>query len=339
MPRSQIDPEAQHVLDQIAQQAAQAPKPDPDMTESERVAGVRQAYLGAAAMAGPPENVVKIDDVAVAGSSGTIPVRVYRPTVQDRATPVLMWLHGGSFISGDLETHDAPLRAVANRAGFPVVAVAWRVAPEHPYPAGLDDADAVLQWIVGEAASEFRFDPSSIFVGGDSAGGGLAAALTIRARDRGGPAIAGQVLLYPNTDLDGDGSRYPSWHENDGLILTRSDMERNFALYVGYADAASPEISPIRVLDAAGLPPMLLITGEADPQRDEGEAYGTRLTEAGVAVDQTRYPGMIHGFMQMAGALQAARDVIDQVGTWLSRNGLAANERASCDLSEGQNHG
>ena len=137
--------------------------------------------------------------------------------------------------------------------------------------------------------------------------------LTHRARDGGGPQPAFQVLLYPNTDLDGDGSAYPSWAEHDGRILTRANLEKNFALYAGPLNRADPGVSPIRAKDFSRLPPALIVTGEADPQRDEGEAYAAKLRFAGVEVEQFRYPGMIHGFFQMGGQLDAGRDVIDSV--------------------------
>ena len=308
-----IDPAAQQVLDQIAS----APKPDHPLSESERVAAVREAYAGVVQMSGEPETVASIEDRTVAGPGGAIPVRVYRPDPTLVEGPALIWLHGGSFIAGDLDTHDGPLRAIANRIGFPVIAVGWSLAPEHPYPAGLEDAFAVLQFAAHSGGMD-GIDPTRLAVGGDSAGGALAAALTLLARDRGGPSIAAQILVYPNTDLTGDGSQYPSWAENDGRVLSRGEMERNFSLYAGDRDKADPGISPICADNLSGLPPTLLITGEADPQRDEGEAYVSRLREAGVPVDHTRYPGMIHGFLQMAGALRAGRDAIDEIGRWLA---------------------
>ena len=310
---SSVDPAAQQVLDQIAA----APGPDHPLSETERVSAFRAAYAGATQLAGEPEAVASVEDQTIAGARGAIPVRIYRPSPGTTAGPALIWLHGGGFIAGDLDTHDAPLRAIANRIGFPVLAVAWSLAPEHPYPAGLEDAFAVLQSAArGEAMA--GIDPARLAIGGDSAGGGLAAALAFVSRARHGPPIAAQVLVYPNTDLTGDWARYPSWTEHDGRVLDRGDMERNFALYAGDADRTQPGISPIRAANLAGLPPTLMITGEADPQRDEGEAYASRLREAGVPVDHTRYPGMIHGFLQMAGALRAGREAIDEIGQWLA---------------------
>ena len=310
-----VDPAAQGVLDRIAGQMAAAPRPLRPPSETERVAAVRRAYAGAAQLAGPPESVADVDDRPIPSAAGAIPVRIYRPRREGGATPVLIWLHGGSFISGDLDTHDAPLRALANRAAMPVIAVQWRLAPEHPYPAGLEDAFAVLAW--AESGDDPDIDPRRIAVGGDSAGGALAAALALLARDRGGATLAAQVLVYPNTDLTGDGG-YASWTQNDGRVLRRDEMERNIALYVDGADRTAPTISPLHADDLAGLPPALIVTGEADPLRDEGEAYGERMRTSGVAVAVTRYPGMIHGFFQMGGVIPAGREVIDRIAAWLT---------------------
>ena len=308
-----LDPQAQALLDHIAAEMAKAPRPDHLPTEAERVAMTRQAYLQTAPLAGEAEPVDHVEDRSLPGPGGPVPIRLYRPVPTGGPGPVLLWCHGGGFVSGDLETHDRPLRALANRLGFPVLAIAWRLAPEHPYPAGLDDALAGLRW----TAEQPWIDPARIAIGGDSAGGAIAAVLTHRARDSGGPQPAFQVLLYPNTDLGGDGSAYPSWAENDGRILTRAELERNFALYAGPVDRIDPGLSPIRAADLSRLPPALVVTGEADPQRDEGEAYAARLREAGVPVEQFRYPGMIHGFFQMGGQLDAGRDVIDLVAAAL----------------------
>jgi acetyl esterase len=316
-----VDPQAQVLLDRIAAQMAQAPKPDHPPSEAERVAMVRQGYAGTADLGGEPERVARVEDRQIPGPGGTVPIRVYqpRPGGSGGPQPVLLWFHGGSFIAGGLDTHDRPLRALANRLGFPVLSVAWRLAPEHPYPAGVEDAYAALLWAAEGDAPDLAIDPARIAVGGDSAGGAVAAVLAQLARDRGGPAVAFQALLYPNTDLAGDGSTYPSWAENDGRILTRADMERNFALYANGADRAQPGLSPLRAPSLSGLPPAFVVTGEADPQRDEGEAYAARLRGVGVTVEHARYPGMIHGFFQMAGVLDAGRDVLDRTAAALRR--------------------
>lgn len=314
-----MDPQARALLDRIAAQMAQAPKPEHPPTEAERVAAVRRGYAATVALAGEPEPVARVEDRDIPGPNGPIALRIYRPGDGDGSRPVLLWFHGGGFVSGDLDTHDRPLRALANRLGFPVVAVAWRLAPEHPFPAGVEDAYAALRWAAGEAG----FDAGRIAVGGDSAGGAVAAVLAQMARDRGGPSVAFQVLIYPNTDLAGDGSAYPSWSENDGLILTRADMERNFALYAGGADRGQPGLSPLRAPDLSGLAPAFVVTGGADPQRDEGDAYASRLRRAGVRVEHATYPGMIHGFFQMAGVLDAGREIIDRTAGVL-REAVAA---------------
>ena len=304
-----LDPQAQALLDHIAAEMAKAPKPSHEPTEAERVAMTRQGYLGTIPLAGEPESVFDIEDLSIPGPGGAVPARLYRPAPSSGPGPALLWFHGGGFVSGDLETHDRPLRALANQLQFPVLAVAWRLAPEHPYPAGLEDAMAALRWVAGQPWA----GAGQLSIGGDSAGGNIAAVLAHRARDEGGPQPAFQVLLYPNTALDADGSAYPSWAENDGRILTRSDMEKNFRLYAGGNDRAGPGLSPLRAADLSRLPPALIVTAEADPQRDEGEAYAAKLREAGVDVEHIRYPGMIHGFFQRGGMLDAGRDVIHRI--------------------------
>ena len=309
-----IDPQAQALLDHVAGEMAKAPKPSHELTEAERVAKTRQGYLSTIPLAGEPESVWKVEDLDVPGQGGPVRARLFWPTRSMGPGPVLLWFHGGGFVSGDLETHDRPLRALANRLQFPLLAVAWRLAPEHPYPAGLEDAMCALRWAGGQPWA----GTGRIAIGGDSAGGNVAAVLAHRARDGAGPQPAFQVLLYPNTDLEGDGSAYPSWAENDGRILTRSDMRKNFRLYAGRNDRADPGLSPLRAADLARLPPALIVTAEADPQRDEGEAYAAKLRQAGVEVEHIRYPGMIHGFFQMGGMLDAGRDVIHRIGTSLN---------------------
>lgn len=189
-----VDPQAQALLDHIGVQMAQAPKPAHPPTEAERVAMMRQGYAGTVELGGKPEYIASIEDREAPGPAGPIPLRFYQPRMERGPQPILLWFHGGSFIAGDLDTHDRPLRALANRLGFLVIAVAWRLAPEHPYPAGIEDTYAVLRWAAGEGARDLAIDPARIAIGGDSAGGAVLAQL---ARDRGGPAVAFQALIYP----------------------------------------------------------------------------------------------------------------------------------------------
>jgi acetyl esterase len=224
---------------------------------------------------------------------------------------VLVWYHGGGWVLGDLETADASCRELAVRAGCLVVSVEYRLAPEHPFPAGVDDAWEALGW-VAEHAAELGGDPARLAVGGDSAGGTLAAVVTHRARDRGGPPIAFQLLVYPVTDLR---LGHPSVEDNaDGYVLTRDSMLWFRSHYVGAneADVLNPLASPLLAEDHSGLPPALIITAGYDPLRDEGEAYGRKLEEAGVPVTVHRYEGQIHGFFAMVALLDGAKEALDE---------------------------
>ncbi|WP_207956092.1 alpha/beta hydrolase [Rubrobacter marinus] len=227
---------------------------------------------------------------------------------------MVVFFHGGSFSMGDLDLYDAPCRALASGAGSLVVAVAYRLSPENPFPAGVEDAYRATEWVV-EHAGELGGDPSRVAVAGDSAGGNIAAVVALLARERGGPPLVFQALVYPNTDATLGSA---SWEAFDGYVLTKEGMREAFGAYLsGGADPKDRRVSPLFAPDLEGLPPALVVTGEYDPLRDEGEAYAARLREAGVGVRHTRYPGMIHGFFQMAGALDAGGRVVREVSAAL----------------------
>ena len=244
-----------------------------------------------------PAPVREVFDGAVAGPAGTIPVRYYRET-RKPACPLLVYFHGGGWVMGDLDTHDNLCRLLARKSDALVMAVDYRLAPEHPFPAPFDDAYAALVWAAENAAS-VGADPKRILVAGDSAGANLAAAACLAARDRGGPAVGGQILLYPATDLASFDR--PSYrHFADGHYLTRRYMEAFRDRYLPRAqDRTDPLASPLLAPDLTGLPPALVITAGFDVLRDEGEAYAERLRASGVAVTATRYNGMVHGFLSM----------------------------------------
>ncbi len=234
-------------------------------------------------------------------AGGSIPVGVYRP-LASASTPLLIWFHGGGFVVGDLDAFDAPLRALANRCACTVLSVDFRLAPEHSYPAAIEDAHAALCWAAAHAA-ELGADSQRVVVGGDSAGGNIATVAAMLARDRGGPEVALEVLLYPDADAR-PGINHASWREHDGRILERASKDRQLATVLpALIDQSQPHISPALATPAnlRGLPPALVVTGEFDPQRDEEELYAARLRDAAVPVSLVRYPGMIHGFFQMAG--------------------------------------
>lgn len=274
-------------------------------------ADARAAAQGFKALSGAPEPVAGAVDRTIPGPGGPVPVRIYTPAGADAAPlPCLVYYHGGGWVFGDIEGLDPTCRAVANRAGCKVVSVEYRLAPEHKFPAPLDDCYAALLWVAAEAAS-IGVDRARLAVGGDSAGGNLAAAVTMRARDEGGPALRHQLLVYPVTNHDFGTASYAA--NGDGYLLTRDMMRWFWDHYLnGGADGANPLASPLRGASLAGLPPALVLTAEFDPLRDEGEAYAARLQAAGVRVRHKRFAGQIHGFWQMPGvfptALEAAAD-------------------------------
>jgi acetyl esterase len=253
-----------------------------------------------------PEDVVPVGSVEEL-SVADCPARLYRPVDGGAPAPVLVYFHGGGFVIGDLDTHDQTCRRICRGASATVLSVAYRLAPEHPFPAGMDDAVASVRWAVEHLCTEGGAE--RVAVGGDSAGAALATACARELPE----LVSAQVLLYPTTDPFGE---HPSRVENgEGYFLDTAAMEWFFAHYVGTGDgieADDPRLSPLRA-DLTGLAPALVVTAELDPLRDEGEAYAAALTEAGVAVDAVRYDGMIHGFVDMGPFSEAAAKAVDDV--------------------------
>ena len=253
----------------------------------------------------PGDPVAKVEDRRIPGPAGEIPIRIYQP---ENARGVLVYFHGGGWVIGSLDSHDAPLRSLANAAGCSVVSVDYRLAPEHRHPAAAEDCYAATCWVADNARS-LAADPDALAIGGDSAGGNLAAVAALLARERRGPRIRYQLLVYPVTDHDFERTSY---RENaEGYFLGREDMRWFWNHYVpSQADRNLFTASPLRARDLSGLPPAHLISAEFDPLRDEGEAYAARLREAGVPISLTRYDGMIHGFFSMAAIIPRGRDAI-----------------------------
>jgi acetyl esterase len=258
-----------------------------------------------------PEHVVPVgamEEVAVPGSAGDLRGRVYRPEEPGPA-PTIVLLHGGGWVIGDLDTHDNMARSICRDCRAVVVSVDYRLAPEAPFPAAVEDAVAATQW-AADHLEELGGD-DRLAVAGDSAGGNLAAVVAQQARARGGPDIAGQLLIYPATDVTGD---YPSRVENaEGFFLDLATMAWFIRHYT--PDEAlwhDVRLSPLRAPDLSGLPPAVVVTAEYDPLRDEGEAYAARLREAGVLVQARRFDGMIHGFFDMGTMSSAAQKAIDE---------------------------
>jgi acetyl esterase len=257
---------------------------------------------------GPRQEVAHCEDRRIAVRDGAITLRIYTPEAR-APLPGLVYLHGGCWAMCGLETHDALCRRLANGAGCMVVSVDYRLAPEHPYPAPAEDAYAATRWVADHAA-ELGVDSARLAVAGDSAGGNLAAVVALMARDRGGPDLCHQLLIYPITDCSFETDSY---RENaEGPLLTRDMMEVAWEWYLGDTGRGHEAYaSPLRAENLAGLPPGFVLTAEFDPLRDEGEAYAARLRAAGVSVAQKRYDGMIHGFMAMEEELPAATEAVD----------------------------
>lgn len=296
-----LDPQIQKLLDEL--QAAGG-KPPWELSLEE----VRAAHLARRAWSGPPAQIQQVEDFSVPGAGGPIPVRVYRHG-PDR--PVLVWYHGGGFVAGSIEAHDPICRLLAVRSACTVLSVDYRLAPEHPFPAGLDDACAVLGWVTTQG-QERGLDSTRVAVGGDSAGANLAAVTVRRARDRGAAVPQFQALVYPVTDASMSRESYAAFGE--GYMLTRRHMEWYFAQYLPPGtDPRHRDVSPLFAPSLAGLSPAFVMTAEYDPLRDEGEAYAWKLREAGVEVALTRCPGLVHGFFSMGGIVPAAYRAVCKV--------------------------
>jgi acetyl esterase len=318
MAQQKLHPEAQTVCDLIV---ASGRPPLETLTPPE----ARKAYLASRPVLQPdPEPVAEVIALEAAGPAGPIPLRLYRGqgAGTERPQPALVFFHGGGWVIGDLESHDQVCRALANAAACIVVAVDYRLAPEHKFPAAAEDAIAATQWIASNAAS-LGIDARRLAVGGDSAGGNLAAVVAIDARERGGPRLVHQVLIYPAADMRMD---WPSAERHaQQLPLTRAAMDWFIAHYLrSDADKADWRASPLRASSLKGLPPALIITAGFDPLCDEGEAYAKALGTAGVAVMHESFGGQIHGFLTMGRIIADSRRVIGLAGATLGRAFAAA---------------
>jgi acetyl esterase len=303
-----LDPQARAHLD--AGRDAPAPY-------EQTLAALRAGSLIAGSvMFGPAEEVASTADL----DAGGVPARVYRPR---GAAPsgALVYFHGGGWVVGDLETHDPLCRTLAARSGCVVVAVDYRRAPEHRFPAALDDAWAATQWVSAHAR-ELGIDGARIGVGGDSAGANLAAVVARRARDT-GLGLAFQLLAYPVVDHRFDTASYEELAEGHGL--TRESMRWYWEQYLARPeDGASPDASPLRADDLGGVAPALVLVAGFDPLRDEGEAYAARLAAAGVPTRLVRYDGLIHGFLRMPAVIDAAAAALDETAAAV-REALASS--------------
>jgi acetyl esterase len=285
--------------------------------ETLRPAEAREVSRNARAVLTPePPQMADVRDIKI-GERGTIPARLYRPlgSGPEAALPALIYFHGGGWVIGDLDSHDVVCRQIANGSGAAVVSVDYRLAPEHKFPAAIEDAIAATAWIAAHGAG-LGIDTARLAVGGDSAGGNLAAVVALDARDRDGPKLTQQVLIYPATEF---AMTHPS-HERfaEGLFLTRAMMLWFRGHYLrSLEDGADWRASPLRATSLAKLPPALVLTAGYDPLCDEGEDYAARLAAAGVAVTRMRVEGMIHGFLTMGKLIPAANEAVAMIAASL----------------------
>ena len=294
-----LHPQVRAMLDQIEESGL------PKLNELPPVDARTQAKLMTELVGAGPE-VARLDEFSIPTAAGEIPARLYAPS--DPAG-VILWIHGGGWVICDLDTHDAMCRLLATESGCEVIAVDYRLAPEHPFPAPLEDAWDALRWVAEQAGER------PVIVAGDSAGGNLAAVCALRARDRGGPELALQVLVYPATSGDLTTPSCAKYGSGRDTFLTLAEMEWFWAHYVGDAsDDSGPELRPLRAQDHSGLPPTILVTAEYDPLRDDGFAYAKALQTAGVPVTHHHYDDVVHAFFTLVNMLDRGNEAVAQVG-------------------------
>jgi acetyl esterase len=307
-----LDPDAAAVF-RAFQEAGRPPY------ETVSPAEARELYLKGRFVSNPePPELASVEPLTIPSPAGSIPARIYTPIKLRKINGLasgLVFFHGGGWVIGDLDSHDVVCRKLADEGELMVVSVDYRLAPEHKFPAAVDDAIASTKWIA-ENAKQFGIDASRLMVGGDSAGGNLAAVVAISARDGNGPDIAGQLLIYPAIDF---AMTHPSHKEPETSILLTHSVIRWFSDHYlnGAADVHDWRASPARAKTLIGLPPAYVLTAGADPLRDEGDEYARRLKEAGVAVTHRTFPGQFHGFFTMGKLLQQANVAAGEIGVWL----------------------
>jgi acetyl esterase len=278
----------------------------------------RELYLAGRAVSNPePPDLESAKPLSIPAPHGAIPARIYTPKQlrkTDGLAPCLVFYHGGGWVIGDLDSHDVVCRKLAHEGELIVISIDYRLAPEHKFPAAVDDAVTAVKWVAANA-KQLGIDAARLMVGGDSAGGNLAAVVALAARDGDGPKLAGQVLIYPATDF---GWSHPSHREPETSILLTHSVIRWFGNhYLGDADINDWRASPARAKTLAGLPPAYLLTAGGDPLRDEGDEYAKRLKEAGVPVAYKHFPGQFHGFFTMGKLLPQANVAASDIATWL----------------------
>jgi acetyl esterase len=303
-----LDPDMKALLDQMA--AAKMPSFHQMTPQAAREQMTRRTT------GGDPVPVARVEDRKVAGPHGEIPIRIYTPN-GNGPFGVLVYFHGGGWVLGNIEMTDQPCRMITKEAGCVTVSVDYRLAPEHKFPAGPEDCYVVTKW-VAENAAALGCDAKRIAVGGTSAGGTLATATALMARDRGGPGIAFQLLVYPATQRELDTPSHSQFANDGYYVLSRADMEWFWGHYLASdADARNPYACPARAKTLSGLPPAMVMTAEYDPLRDEGEAFAARLREEGVATVLKRYDGVTHGFFGIPSLVEKSRRAIAEASAAL----------------------
>ena len=305
-----LHPQCQALIDAAARGSSPFAAHDPQLARRGYDAGTLIYRHDA-----PPLDSVA--NLVFTGPGGNVAVRVYRPRTAQRPTPVLVYYHGGGWVVGNLESHDHLCRYLAAKSEVVVIAVDYRLAPEHRFPAAYEDSVAALRWVAA-SADELGVDAKRMAVGGDSAGGSLAAIVALAVRDEGWPMLRLQLLLYPSTDFT---ANTDSMRDNgEGYLLTRAAMEQFVDWYLPSRIARTdPHASPQLAPDHSGVAPAFIQTAEFDPLRDEARIYGDTLKRAGVAVEQKCYDGMIHGFMRMGGRVDTAITALDDAALALRR--------------------
>jgi acetyl esterase len=294
-----LHPQAQAFLEQVRDSG------EPRIYELSAVE-VRAAVAPIAGLIGDGPAVERVEDLSIPVRDAEIAGRRYRPA---GAHGTIVWLHGGGWVMDGIESSDAMCRILATSAAATVVSVDYRVAPEHPFPVPLDDCFDALSWVAALDRS------SPLVVGGDSAGGNMAAVCALRARDRGGPSLAAQVLVYPATDTDMTTASYREHGGNELLMLGTAEMAWFFDQYVpNAADRENPEVAPLRAADLSGLPPAIVVVAEYDPLRDDGLRYGEHLGAAGVDVTLLRYDDMPHVFFSFVNLFETGNEAVARVG-------------------------
>jgi acetyl esterase len=301
-----LDPQVNALLEQMAS----LPR-----LEELSVADARKQVERRIAMNLPTLPIASVLNRTIRGPGGDLRLRIYTPNGSG-PFPLMVFFHGSGFVLCNLDTHDGVCRNLCNAAGCVVVSVDYRLAPEHKFPAGPEDCYAATKW-TAEYGSELNADPGRVVIAGDSAGGNMVAVTALMIRDRGGPALRGQLLIYPVTDYFNPG--HPSYTENaEGYGLTAAGMRWFWGHYLNSpSEAENPFVSPLRARDLSSLPAALIITAEYDVLRDEGERYGERLVQAGVPANVSRYEGMNHGFFSMYGIVDKAKQALEESANWL----------------------